>query len=208
MAASTSPLSISTRGVDGLARSAVSTSFRSGSVGVGFQRDLELRRGLDRVFLALGDHADEIADPHHRDQPGNIAHRGFIDRDQAGADEIAGIDAGIRRPHHAAMQHAGHAHVMHIDEFAGGLGRKIDARHRLPDDGVGIDGLYRHVLGKLKPDGVARDQLAIADAAVVAAADQAVLDRQVAYRQVRVSPRRAPAKNAAPAQRPCAAAPR
>ena len=104
---------------------------------------LELRRRLDRVFLALGDDADEIADPDDGDQPGNIAHRGLVDRDQAGADERAGIDAGIGRAHDAAVQHAGHAHVVDIDQFAGRLGRKIDARHRLPDDGVGIDGLDR-----------------------------------------------------------------
>ena len=33
-----------------------------------FPGDLELRRRLDRVFLALGDNADEIADPDHGDQ--------------------------------------------------------------------------------------------------------------------------------------------
>ena len=44
-----------------------------------------------------------------------------IDRNQAGADEVAGIDAGIRWSHHAAVQHAGHAHVVHVNQFAGGL---------------------------------------------------------------------------------------
>ena len=98
---------------------------------------LQLRGGLDRVFLALGDHADEIADPHHRHQSLDIADRGFVDRDQAGADERAGIDAGIRWPHHAAVQHQGHAHVVDIDQFAGRLRRQVGARHRLPDDAVG-----------------------------------------------------------------------
>ena len=168
MAASTSPLSIRVRGVEGLARSAVSTSPRSGSVGVGFQRDLELRRRLDRVFLALGDDADEIADPDHGDQPGNIAHRSFVDRDQAGADERPGIDAGIGRAHDAAVQHAGHAHVVHIDQFAGRLRRQIDARHRLPDDAVGGDRLDLDLVGKLEADGLVADQFAIADAAIVA----------------------------------------
>ena len=87
MAASTSPLSISVRGVDGLARSAVCESPRSGSAGAGFQLTLQLRRRLDRVLLALGDDADEVADPDHRDQPRDMRDRGFVDRDQAGADE-------------------------------------------------------------------------------------------------------------------------
>ena len=113
---------------------------------------LELRRRLDRIFLALGDDADEIADPDDGDQSGNVAHRGFIDRDQAGADEIADIDAGIGRTHDAAMQHAGHAHVVHIDQFAGRLCRQIDARHRLSDDGVGADSLHRDIVGQFEPD--------------------------------------------------------
>ena len=38
-----------------------------------FPDDLELRRCLDRVFLALGDDADEVADPDDSDQPGDVA---------------------------------------------------------------------------------------------------------------------------------------
>ena len=66
--------------------------------------DVQLRRCLDRVLLALGDDADEIADPHHRNNPGDIAYRGFIDRDQAGADERA-----RRRRRHRAGERRGHA---------------------------------------------------------------------------------------------------
>ena len=81
------------------------------------------------------------------------------------------------------MQHAGHPHVMHIDEFAGRLGRKVDARLRLADNGVGIRRLDRHVVGEFEPDGFIGDQFAIADAAIVVAADQAVFDREVLHRQ-------------------------
>ena len=184
IAASTSPLSISVRGVDGLARSAVSMFAEVGQRRHRLPAHLQLRRRLDRVLLALGDDADEIADPDHGDQPRNIAHRSFVDRDQAGADKRAGIDAGIGRPHHAAVQHAGHAHVVDIDEFAGRLRRQVDARHRLPDDAVGADGLDRHVVGEFEADGFARYQFAIADAAVVLAADQAVFDREILDRQL------------------------
>ena len=138
--------------------------------------------------------------------PGISRDRGFVDRDQAGADELAGIDAGIGRAHHAAVQHAGHAHVVHIDQFAGRLGRHVDARHRLPDDAVGADGFHRDVVGELEPDGLAGDQFAVADAAVIPAADQAVLDGEFLDRQARAVRRRAPPENAAPARPPCAAA--
>ncbi len=103
----------------------------------------QLRRRLDRVLLALGNDADEIADADDGDEPRNIAHRSFIDRDQAGADEGAGVDAGIKRAHHAAVQHAGHADIVDVDEFAGRLGRKVDARHRLADDAVSAHRLDR-----------------------------------------------------------------
>ena len=141
--------------------------------------DFELGGGLDRVLLALGDDADEIADFDHGDQARNIAHRSFVDRDQAGADKGAGIDAGIGRPHHAAMQHAGHAYVVNINQFAGRLRRKIDAGHRLPDNGVGIDRLDGNVIGQFEADGLAGNQFAVADAAVVVSADQAVFHDKV-----------------------------
>ncbi len=90
--------------------------------------NLELRRGLDRIFFALGDDADEVADADDRDEAGDIAHRCLIDRDQAVADEIADIDAGIGWTDDAAVQHAGHAHVVNVDQFTGRLRRQIDAR--------------------------------------------------------------------------------
>ena len=107
----------------------------------------------------------------------------FIDRDQAVADEIADIDAGIGRTHDAAMQHAGHAHVVNVNQFAGRLRRQIDARHGLPDDGVGIGGLHGNIIGQFKLDGLARDQFAIADAAIILAADQAVFNDEILDRK-------------------------
>ena len=141
--------------------------------------DLELRRRLDRVFLPLGDDADEIADPDDGDQPGNIAHRSFVDRDQAGADKRPGIDAGIGRAHDAAVQHAGHAHIVHIDQFAGRLRRQVGARHRLPDDAVGVDRLDQNLVSQFEADRLAANQFAVADAAVVASANQAIFDGEV-----------------------------
>ena len=76
---------------------------------------LELRRRLDRVFLALGETPTKSPILTTATSPGMSRDRGLVDRDQAGADEGAGIDAGIGRPHHAAVQHAGHAHVVDIN---------------------------------------------------------------------------------------------
>src|ERR1700676_2254324 len=145
---------------------------------------LELRRRLDRVFLALGDDADKIADPDDGDESWNIADRGFIDRNQAGADKSAGIDAGIGRTHDAAMKHAGHAYVMNIYKLAGRLGWKVRARYRLPDDAVGLRSLDRHFVGQLKADALAANQFAIADAAVMST-DQAVFDPEIFDRQLK-----------------------
>ena len=80
------------------------------------------------------------------------------------------------------MEHAGHANVVHIDQLAGRLCRQIGARHRLPDDGVGIHRLDLNVVCQFKTDGLAGDQLAVADAAVVSSANQAVFDGQVLHR--------------------------
>ncbi len=140
--------------------------------------NLQLRCGLDRIFLALGDDANEVADLHNGDKSGDVAHGGLVDRDQAVADEITDIDAGIGRTNDAAMQHAGHAHVVNVDQFAGCLRRQIDARHGLADNGVGIDRLHENIIGQFKLDGLTRNQFAIADAAIVLAADQAVLDNE------------------------------
>ncbi|MEY9369027.1 hypothetical protein ABIE83_003645 [Bradyrhizobium diazoefficiens] len=115
---------------------------------------------------------------------GNVAHRGFVDREQAGADERPGIDAGIGRTHDAAVQHARQADVVHEGQLARGLRRQIDPRHRLADDGVVADGLDGDVVGKLEPDRLAADQFAIADAAVVVPAHEAVFDLEVGLRQL------------------------
>ncbi len=141
--------------------------------------DFELRSSLDRVLLTLGDDTDKITDPDDGDQPRNIADRSLVDRDQAGADESTGIDAGVGRAYDAAVEHAGYAHVMNINEFAGSLRRKVGARHRLPDNGVGIDGLYRNVIRQFKADDLAGNQFAVADAAVIPSADQTVFYREV-----------------------------
>src|SRR6202012_571801 len=124
---------------------------------------------LDRVFLTLGDDADEVADPDDGGQPRDIADRRLVDGNETGADEITGIDAGIGRAYDAAMKHAGHAHVVNVDQFAGGLGRQISARHRVSENAIVFDGFALDVVSQFKPDDLVADQFAVADAAVVPA---------------------------------------
>ncbi len=136
----------------------------------------------DGIFLTHRDDANEVGDAHHRDETENVAHRGFVDLKQARADKIAAIDTGIGRAHDAAVQHSGHANVVDVNQFAGGLGRKIDARHGLTDDAIVVVGLHLDVVGKFEADDVVADQLAKADRAVVPA-NEAVLDRKVLDRE-------------------------
>ncbi len=62
--------------------------------------------------------------------------RTFVDRVQRVADELAMVGARIGRPHHAPVQHAGHAHVVHEHQLARELGRDADARLARADDAV------------------------------------------------------------------------
>jgi hypothetical protein len=138
-----------------------------------------------RLLLPLGDDADEIADDDGGDDAGNAGDRGLIDRDETGADEGAGIDASIGRPHDAAMQHARHAHVMDIDEAAGRLGRQIDARHRLADDPVAVDRLQRRIGIDADETALARDEFAEGQRPVVGRRcdHHAVVDTEITHGQ-------------------------
>ena len=87
------------------------------------------------------------------------------------------LGADRRRADHAAMQHAGHAEVLHVGETSRHFVRDIDARHRLADDlvvlGVLAGGGFAVV--ELERERLAADQLAVADA-FVAGTDDAVGD--------------------------------
>ena len=112
------------------------------------------------LFFALGDDADEIADHDHRANPCDVSDRVLVDRLQRVADEITGVDARIRRPHDAAVQHAGHALVVHEHLVAAGLGRDVDARRRGADDAVVGRRLERRVVREHQPHVAAGELLA------------------------------------------------
>ncbi|MNC56215.1 hypothetical protein D3C75_1057960 [compost metagenome] len=71
----------------------------------------------------------------------------LVHRQQAGADKLTAVIAGIRRPHHPAMQHVRQPHVVHIGGLAGGLGRDINACSAGADQPVFALRLERRIAG-------------------------------------------------------------
>ena len=96
---------------------------------------------LDRLLLALGDDAEERAVAHHRDHARHRLDRRFVDAFER--------RAVARRAHHAAVHHAGQAHVLHVRGAAGHLRRDVEARDRLADDLVARRRLRRRLGGRL-----------------------------------------------------------
>ena len=94
-----------------------------------------MHRGFG-LLLALRDDADEVADDHQPDEARQLVDRRFVDAEQRPADEVARVQPGVGRPHHATVQHAGTAHVVHIDRLSGDLGPQVDPRRRLADQRV------------------------------------------------------------------------
>ena len=119
-------------GADGCGQ--VIERLRPGRVGLPLHPQ-RLHGGVGLVFT-LGDDADEVADDHQLDDARQVGDGRFVHRQQAGADERAGVQPGIGRAQHPAMQHAGPAHVVHIDRLAGGLGGQVDPRRAGADHGV------------------------------------------------------------------------
>jgi hypothetical protein len=136
----------------------------AGHAGPGLPAHAQFAQRLLGVLLALGHEADEVADHHHRADAGDVRDRRFVDRLERVADEVAMVSARVGRAHHAAVQHAGHAHVVHEDQFARELGRDVDARLPRADHAVVgrvLDGGLRI---ELEHRALARHQFGIAQA--------------------------------------------
>ena len=108
-----------------------------------FPLHAQFAHGLFGVFFALGHHTDKVANHHHRAHAGDVGDRRLVHRQQGVADEVAMVGTHIRRAHHAAMQHAGHAHVVHKQGLAGDFGRYVQALHRLANEPVFGSGFER-----------------------------------------------------------------
>ena len=134
------------------------------------------------MFFALGNDADKVTDHQQLADAGDVSDRGFVHRLQRVADEVAMIGAGVRRPHHTAVQHAGHAHVVHKHQLAGGLGRYVHTGRTGADHAVIGRRLERRAKGQRQLDVLSCQQFAIGDRRTVCRctghADDAVADLQ------------------------------
>ena len=81
---------------------------------------------LDRLFLALGDDAEEGAVPHHGNHARDRLGGGFV-----GAVELRAV---ARRTYHPTMQHTRRAHVLHKHQAAGDLRRDVETRNGFSHD--------------------------------------------------------------------------
>ena len=94
----------------------------------GFPAHTQFAQRLLGMFFALGDDTDKVANDQYLADAGDVSNRVFVHRLQRIADEVTVVGAGVRRAHHTAVQHAGHAHVVNKHQLAGGLGRYVNAR--------------------------------------------------------------------------------
>ena len=125
--------------------------------------DLEISRGLHRIPFALGDDADEVALADDLG-PRDMGDGGFIHRQGLRADAKAPLSA---RQHHAAMQHAGHAQVLHMRIFARRLLGDIDARRALTHKAILARGLERRDARVFHIEGLVTEEFPIGDGAEI-----------------------------------------
>ena len=95
---------------------------------VGVPHDLQLRRSLDRVELLRRHDAEEVVHLH------DLRARDVGDRLRVDAHRdvrVVRVRALAARPHHAAVQHPGHADLVHVGVLAGHLVRDVDADDRV-----------------------------------------------------------------------------
>ena len=85
----------------------------------------------------------------------------LVHRFERVADEVAMVRPRIRRAHHAAVQHAGHAHVVHKHQLAADLGGDVHALHGLADHGVIGGGLGGRGIHQLQRGVCAHQQRAV-----------------------------------------------
>ena len=120
-------------------------------------RHLERLRGLDRVPLVLGDHADEVALAH--DAGGrDVLDRALVDAQRLGAGAERALSA---RQHHAAVQHVGDAQMMHELVAAAHLVRQVDARRPRTDELVAMRRLLRRGAGELDVERLVTEKIAV-----------------------------------------------
>src|SRR5262249_9800478 len=83
-----------------------------------------------------------------------------------------GVGVLPARAHDAAVQHVGHAHVLHVHVAAARLGRNVDARHARADELVAVDRLLRRRAGELDVEPLVAEERAVGDRAGGVAVDR------------------------------------
>ena len=87
--------------------------------------------GLLSLLFTFSHDAHKIALYHHRAYAIDMGDGFAVYLSQGFADEIAMVGTCIGWAHHPTMQHAWHAHVMHIHQIAKHLGSHVDTRRAL-----------------------------------------------------------------------------
>ena len=146
--------------------------------GKGLPADFQVMGGANGLFLALGHHADKVADDHHRDHAGHVGDGGFIDRQQAVADEVTAVVAGVGWADDPAVQHVGQAHVMHVGQLASGLAGDVHPSGTAPDQAVVLNGLERRIVGDVQLMVFALDQFGKAQCTAIAGDHRAFFNAQ------------------------------
>jgi hypothetical protein len=141
------------------------------------------------LLLALGHDAHEVAYHHHRTDAGDVGDGTLVHRFEGVADEVAVVGPGVGRAHHAPVQHAGHAHVVHEHCVAKGLGRDVHTRLRLAHHAVIGHRFDGAVEVQAQLDAAAPQQLAVAHAArgVARHAHLAAIGGEAFHRHVQVT---------------------
>ena len=134
--------------------------------------DLQLTRSLERLPRLLGDDADEVPLDHDPDHAGQLPHGALVDAHKMGA--------GGRWPHHAAMQHPGHSHVVHELERSGHECGEVDPRHGRAQHGPVGRALPVGGVAERDVEGSPFDECSVAHALrrIAGHGDHAVADRQ------------------------------
>ena len=145
--------------------------------GIRLPGDLEVAGSLDGIPLALGHHADQIALAQDT-RAGNVLDRALVDAQRLGAGAVGALPA---RPHHPAVQHVGHAHMLHVGVFGADLVGQIEPRHPRAHQLVLADRLARRGAGEREMHRLVAEKIAVAHRPAGIAGDR---DDAFRYRQV------------------------
>ena len=147
-----------------------------GQARAGRPGDFQFGGGLDRLPGFLRDHADEILADHHLHHTRHIFDGTFVHADDRRAHR--------GRTHHASVQHAGQANVVHVFELPGGHGGHVGTADRLAEHGPFARVFALGIPVEREIELPAADQLAVGNLfrCIRASTDDAVRGRELVHR--------------------------